>query len=590
MSSYELPFRPGYRIIELGGGDKPLSIDGLTVFNVDIRSLPSVDAVRNLEEDFSDLGEFDGLIARYVTEHISWRKIQQFFKSSFNVLKNGATAVFIIPNTLEQFRKVVDKGELSLDDSQFIFGDQNYGDNSHKVAFSKNLVTELLKEAGFGKVTIKDVPDPKARDIIVEARKTPDKTEIMNLPASERYSREYFEDGTTGYVGYWDFLTHYRMVKQILNRKPSNVLDVGGARGYIVKKLEAHNIPATCMDASLHAWHTRATDNYVLHDATQTPWPFKDKEFDLLTSFSFLEHIEGEHIESVIREMARVSKRCYHTITFEETDYDIDATHCSFMPHEKWMEMFKKYAPDYPVEIMTVEEAKELEPVPVEIPRGDGLNKINFGSFNVMFHYGWLNVDILDLSKFASNNAYSFQQHDVRNNMPMNDSSIDCVIAHHLIEHLPRDVGLNFLKECHRIMRLGAVIRLSCPDAKLISKVYSKGGLIQAFKYVNVGVEKSKTESEAFHHLLLAGHEIIYDGESLKRLMEDAGFIDVKVSEFNKSRSDAIRIQTIDSSPTLSVYVEGVKSDGSVGPKITVEPELQSYQKYLKDVIKEGTQ
>lgn len=190
---------------------------------------------------------------------------------------------------------------------------------------------------------------------------------------SHPYTREYWDEGTIGYKLYRDFPSHWRIVKIILEKKPESVLDVGGARGYIVKKLEANGIRAVCMDISENAWHNRATNSFVRWDARRTPWDYQEqgkpptftnKSFDLCMSTSFMEHLTEPEIEVVIKEMARVSKRGYHTITFEKTPQDIDITHRTFKPHEWWMGKFKEFAPDYPVEIMTKEQAAELEKTP----------------------------------------------------------------------------------------------------------------------------------------------------------------------------------------------------------------------------------
>lgn len=366
------------------------------------------------------------------------------------------------------------------------------------------------------------------------------------------FDREYFEDGTKGYNLYRDFPIHYNTLLIILKRNPESVLDVGGARGYLVKKLQDLGIRAVCMDISEHCWHTRATDSFVLWDATKAPWPFKDKEFDLCISISFFEHIPEEKVNIVIKEMARVSKRGLHGITFEAPENDIDKTHVNIKPREWWEKKFKEVAPDWPVEILDKE---ETEGSVVPLPKPDGLVKLNIGCFQNMYHYGWINIDILDLRKFARDNGYIFKQLDVREGLPYPDSSVDIILASHFLEHLTREEGLEFLKECRRVLKPNGIIRIAVPDAKLLAEKYLKGEIME-YRHVNIGVEKAKDEAEALYHLLLAGHKTIYDFPSLKRILEEAGFKDVKQMPFNKSQSEVIMKQTIDMYPTLSLYVE----------------------------------
>jgi len=375
------------------------------------------------------------------------------------------------------------------------------------------------------------------------------------------YTRSYFEDGTFGYHMYRDFPTHWRIIEILKTKKPASVLDVGASRGYICKHMEAElGIKAVAMDISEHAFHTRATDSFVLHDARKAPWPFKDKEFDLAISMAFMEHLTEEEIPTVMREMARVSSRAYLTITFDKTPQDIDTTHRVFKPLEWWMAKFKEQAPDYPVEIMSVEEAKKMEQTPIELPQPDGLVKLNIGSFLDMFHYGWENIDSQDLTQFALQNGYLFKQLDITKGIPKPDNSVDILYFSHFLEHLDRVQGQTFLKECFRVLKPNGMLRVAVPDPKILCEAYLKHTIMD-YKFVNVGVEKAPDEAEALFHLLIAGHKTIYDFESLKKILESVGFIEVERMPPFKSHSEAIEKQTISMYCTLSLYVEGRKSE-----------------------------
>lgn len=165
--SISLPFHPTDRILELGGGTNSLKKQGFNVVSVDKNQGEGVDIVRDLENGFSDLGEYDGLVSIYLAEHISWRKIKQFFNDCFKVLKVDGAAVFIVPNTREQIKKLLEKAEWDEGDSEFLFGGQDYSNNIHKTLFDESYITKLLKNAGFNRVEIKTHPDPNACDMIV---------------------------------------------------------------------------------------------------------------------------------------------------------------------------------------------------------------------------------------------------------------------------------------------------------------------------------------------------------------------------------------------------------------------------------------
>lgn len=372
---------------------------------------------------------------------------------------------------------------------------------------------------------------------------------------SHPYTREYFDEGTIGYKLYRDFPSHWRIVKIILEKKPESVLDVGGARGYIVKKLEANGIHATCMDIAENAYHNRVTENFMLHDARVTPWIFSDKTFDLCMSTSFMEHLTEPEIEVVIKEMARVSKRGYHSITFEKTPQDIDITHRTFKPIEWWYQKFKEYAPDYPVEIMTKQQTEELEKTPIELPKADNLVKLNIGCFTDMFHYGWKNIDAINLTEWAKIMGYDFIHADVREGIKMADNSVDIILASHFLEHLTREEGVKFLAECYRVLKPNGLLRLAVPDAKFLAEEYVDDEIME-FRHINIGVEKASDSAEAFYHLLLAGHKTIYDYESLKKALLEWK---VKTCSPFESSSKALKLQTFSMYPTLSLYVEAKK-------------------------------
>lgn len=563
--------------MELGGGSTPLNIPNLQVTNVDTRQIEGVDIVRDLNKDFSDIGKFDGLYSSYLAEHIGWRNIQLFFESCFNILNEGSMAVFIVPDTLEQMRLILDKSEVSLEDSRFLFGDQDYPENSHKVLFSKRLLETLLRAAGFEKVTVQFHPDPKARDLIVTAVKG---ASLLPVPSAD-YERRYFEETYVG--GYRDFPVHYRTAQDILKRKPQSVIEFGGARGYIGKILKAYGLPIyLCVDISEHCYHTRATDRFVIHDLTKGKLGLGDKEFDLAFSIAFLEHLSTDKLDEAIKETMRLSKRGLHGITFTITPEDIDPTHRSgtIKPKTWWIEKFRGIDPNYPVEILNKE---ELEAPPIPLPPEDDLVKIQFGSWTNMFHYGWRNGDIADLTPFAQAYGYKFEVIDVAKPLPYQSNAVDLIVAHHLIEHLKRGDGRSFLAECLRILRPRGVIRLSAPDPRLLFSLFDKRELIDTFKPVSIEVEKAEDEADALWRILYAGHETLYDAEGLAAAMRQTGFSEVAIMPFNSSRSVKIQSETIDSYPTLSFYVEGEKPED-------LSNSLYLYQHYLAGELTGGRQ
>lgn len=577
---YLLRFKQGSKIAEFGGGNNPLFH-----LNYDVRSGPNIDVVVDFNKPLSIENEtYDNIYCSYAIEHISWRNLKQFLSETYRVLRKGGCAVFVTADLLEQCKKVVEVG-VNQGSVELIFGSQEFTEDvsigCHKCGFSPLYAQQLFTEAGFSIVKI--FPHPvSSTDMIIECYK---------IDKKELFEREYFEDGTTGYKEYncWSF--DFTTADRILEQKPESVLCVGDGRGYVARILQNNGIKATAIDISNHCYATRATDDFYVWDIMDVPWkkvsrkppsedvyvPVSDKEYDLCFSLSVLEHIPENKIDSVIKEMSRVSKRGFHGIHMTDSPYtphdvDYDVSHFLLKDKAWWVERFKSVAPDYQViiehERIVQYEQPEINPPKSHAPgmykkdgeilAEDGLAKINFGCYKDCFYFGWINIDILDMKSYADQFGFNFIQHDVTKPLPVKDGSIDLAFSSHLLEHLTRDEGYNFLKECHRIMKPGGIIRLSVPDTKKITSDYIEGR-IKEHRFINTGVADASDDVEAYYNLLLAGHKTLYDSDSLQLLLSKMGFKNIEKSTPFTSGSKTISTQTITPHPTLSLVMEAEK-------------------------------
>ena len=122
------------------------------------------------------------------------------------------------------------------------------------------------------------------------------------------YDSKYFTE--IGYKdGYPDNGLYMVRATKIINiAKPTSVLDVGCARGWVVKHLLELGVPAWGIDPS--EWckkNSGVPRNHIVASADDIP--FEDKSFDLLYCEGVLEHINEIKIPKVMSEFNRVSKR-----------------------------------------------------------------------------------------------------------------------------------------------------------------------------------------------------------------------------------------------------------------------------------------
>jgi predicted SAM-dependent methyltransferase len=543
---YNLPFNYNQKIIEIGGGNKPWFRP-----NLDVRSDSAVDIVANIEENLPIKdNEYEGVFCRYAIEHISWRKIRKFIKEVYRILAPGGTAVFITADLLEQARILTEISNFEDKWICMIFGDNDYPENSHRCGFSPEFAGRIFKEIGFDRVIITRHPEWRG-DMIIEATKLE-----LNNP-EYLFDKEYFNGGKKvgGYAheGYRDFPVHWITAEKILGFKPKSVLEIGCARGYILKKIQDKGVPVGGLEISNHCYLTRAMDNITQWDLCKTPWPIPDKYFDLCYSIAVLEHIPEKYVDAVIKEIDRVSERGVHGIDFGENDDGFDKTHFTLKDKKWWEEKFSKNQIIFDKELFEKYEGSLIN----HLPTGDNQLKVNIGSHILMFHNGWVNLDILPLEQFAKNEGHKFLRWDAKNKLPFDDSSVDLMYSSHFLEHLTYEEAEKFLEDCKRVMKPGATFRIIVPDLELLIKQY-QDKTIAKLDEINDESANINHEAGKFWKLLFNGHSATYDWNSLKMVAEKIGFI-AKKQKFRQGNEQIIK-ETLDTLPCLSLYVELVKN------------------------------
>jgi predicted SAM-dependent methyltransferase len=81
------------------------------------------------------------------------------------------------------------------------------------------------------------------------------------------------------------------------------------------------------------------------------------------------------------------------------------------------------------------------------------------------FHPAWTNLDLAPADA-------SVRRWNAMEPLPFADASFDAVYHSHLLEHLPRDRALPFLRECRRVLKPGGLLRLAIPNLEAIARLY----------------------------------------------------------------------------------------------------------------------
>ena len=111
---------------------------------------------------------------------------------------------------------------------------------------------------------------------------------------------------------------------------------------------------------------------------------------------------------------------------------------------------------------------------------------LNFKKFHlgcgIIFLKNYLNIGFwtnLEQNKlYANPNGVAdtvLLNFDLTNGIPASDNSLEVVYHSHMLEHLTNNEGIEFLRECNRVLQPGAIMRLLVPDLENFSKKYIEG-------------------------------------------------------------------------------------------------------------------
>lgn len=181
---------------------------------------------------------------------------------------------------------------------------------------------------------------------------------------------------------------------------------------------------------------------------------------------------------------------------------------------------------------------------------------------------GWLNTDFYPTSK-------QVLHFDATEPFPFEDGTFDFIFSEHMIEHIPYSGALQMLKECNRVLKVGGTVRISTPDLNTLINVYRDPQLEVGREFVTYHCNKHAApyQDGAFvlnDYFRLWGHLFIYDEQTLRQLMHQAGFHSVVSQEIGKSSEEALRgLENVGRMPDgllelTTLTLEGSKQPGDI--------------------------
>jgi SAM-dependent methyltransferase len=185
------------------------------------------------------------------------------------------------------------------------------------------------------------------------------------------------------------------------------------------------------------------------------------------------------------------------------------------------------------------------------------------------FLRGWLNTDYEPIT-----DGVIFL--DARQPFPFKDGVFDYVFSEHMLEHIPYKEGIFMMKELFRVLKPGGKVRIATPDIEKIVGLYSMNKTEEQDQYIewkateHMGLyspQKSKLQERRsewdidYEHIRQYypdpkadgvcfivnqffrgyGHQFLYDLNSLRAIMLEAGFENIHPCEPGQSGDEHLR-------------------------------------------------
>lgn len=129
---------------------------------------------------------------------------------------------------------------------------------------------------------------------------------------------------------------------------------------------------------------------------------------------------------------------------------------------------------------------------------------------------------------------------------PWASSSVDCVYASHVFEHLSARVAENFMNETHRVLRPGGVLRIVVPDLLYHARKYvfswadTHSGAEEFLSVMHLRLPADRSVIRGIYHLAMGYpnlHKNMYDEVTLREIFIRHGFSDIRTAQYGVSHN-----------------------------------------------------
>jgi predicted SAM-dependent methyltransferase len=125
--------------------------------------------------------------------------------------------------------------------------------------------------------------------------------------------------------------------------------------------------------------------------------------------------------------------------------------------------------------------------------------------------------------------------YDLSFGLPFPNGSIGFIYTEHVLEHFYHDELKYILKECYRVLQKECIFSIAVPKVHMALRAYTSTDeeFQKAISYDYPKELKSRLDKINFMLYLQGHHKNAFDEENLKIALEDAGFRDVRIRDYD---------------------------------------------------------
>lgn len=143
------------------------------------------------------------------------------------------------------------------------------------------------------------------------------------------------------------------------------------------------------------------------------------------------------------------------------------------------------------------------------------------------------------------------------------NNSVDILYTSHMLEHLSRDSAKNFIKESHRVLKKGGILRIVVPDLEKRVDDYLLKKDADAFLEGTLLVAPTLETFTSKIQFFLVGyrhHQWMYDFESLQKLLLENGFDNcIEQTPGKTIILNSYGLNLSEGADDPSIYIEAIK-------------------------------